>query len=144
MVSVWKMVLFFVLFIVQPLFHGHNSGMIKRLFDDFKNSFIGMDAYFKYSIDDYGNHSSSITIFEEELWTQDLVHTPVKVWAIQIASAFVMYIFGKFACKFHIQHFSFALPMVLIMPVTIAGVFGKYLATFFFKFSKLKFLLSKF
>ena len=127
MVSVWKMVLFFVLFIVQPLFHGHNSGMIKRLFDDFSNSFHGTHAYFKYSIADYGNHSSSITIFEEELWTKDLDYIPLKVWAIQIASAWLMFTFGKFACKFHIQHFSFALPMVLIMPVTIAGVLGKYL-----------------
>ena len=108
--------------------------MIKRvtaLFDNFSNSFNGAHAYFKYSIADYGNHSSSITIFDEELWTQDIVHTPVKVWAIQIASALVMYVLGKFACKFHIQHFSFALPMVLIMPVTIAGVFGKYLPSKF-------------
>ena len=129
-VSLWKMVLFFALFMILTLSHGRNSGMIERvnvLFDDFSNSFNGTDSYFKYSIDDYGNHSSSITILEKELWTKDLVYTPVWVWFIQIASAYVMYALGKFACKFHIQHFSFALPMVLIMPVTIAGVLGKYL-----------------
>ena len=49
---------------------------------------------------------------------------PLKVLATQFGCAYVLYIFGKFACKVNIQIISYAIPMTLIMPVTLFGLFG--------------------
>ena len=48
---------------------------------------------------------------------------PIQVLLTQIGCAYAMYLFGTFACKTNIQIVSFALPMTLIMPVTITGLF---------------------
>ena len=47
---------------------------------------------------------------------------PLKVLAVQIGSAYGMYIFGKFACKVNIQRTAFALPISLVMPATLSGL----------------------
>ena len=48
---------------------------------------------------------------------------PLKILVTQIGCAFVLFIFGTFACKTNIQIISFAIPITLIMPVTQAGLF---------------------
>jgi hypothetical protein len=53
---------------------------------------------------------------------------PLKVLAVQIFAAYACYIFGKFACKVNIQKVAFALPISLIMPVSLGGIMGKQLA----------------
>ncbi|KAG8237767.1 hypothetical protein J437_LFUL017831 [Ladona fulva] len=44
---------------------------------------------------------------------------PICVFTLQILSAYLCYVFGKFACKICIQEFSFAFPLNLTVPVTI-------------------------
>ncbi|EDV97910.1 chitin synthase chs-2 [Drosophila grimshawi] len=39
---------------------------------------------------------------------------------LQVGAAYLCHIFGKFACKIKIQHFSYALPLSLATPVTVA------------------------
>ena len=46
--------------------------------------------------------------------------TPLWVYLINILSTYACYGFGKFACKIHIQGFSYALPINLVVPVGIS------------------------
>ncbi|BFF96913.1 chitin synthase chs-2 [Drosophila madeirensis] len=39
---------------------------------------------------------------------------------VQVAAAYLCHVFGKFACKIKIQEFSYALPLTLAMPATVA------------------------
>ena len=49
-------------------------------------------------------------------------YLPAKVLLVQIGSTLGAYIFGQFACKFNIQLESFALPMLMVGPVTLCGI----------------------
>ena len=49
-------------------------------------------------------------------------HVPWIILAIQFLCAKVLYNFGKFACHVNIQIISYAIPMTLIMPVTVFGL----------------------
>lgn len=40
---------------------------------------------------------------------------------MQVASSYLCYIFGKFACKIKIQEFSYALPLSLATPLTVVA-----------------------
>lgn len=55
-------------------------------------------------------------VFEE--YTDAL--TPLWVYLINILSTYACYGFGKFACKIHIQGFSYAFPVNLAVPVGIS------------------------
>ena len=62
------------------------------------------------------------------MWDQgDLIshgdYTPAKVLIIQLASTWLAYILGKFACKVIVQLESFALPIVLVGPATWCSIF---------------------
>lgn len=103
-VSLWKMILFLILFIVFPKAFG-NIPTVKFLFDEFHSSF----ANSVYNLSD-GN----TLIFNN--------HFPAKVLATQILCGYATYVFGKFACKVNIQRQAFALPLTLVMPVSITAL----------------------
>lgn len=84
----------------------------------------------------FGNHTIKIEeikpILNDKLpdfseITSDLFKTDIfamenVIWWVlfaQVASSYICYIFGKFACKIHIQTFSFSLPINLTVPLTI-------------------------
>ncbi|TRY63908.1 hypothetical protein TCAL_11841 [Tigriopus californicus] len=102
--SVWKIFLFFILFIVFPVTFGNipNSGF---LFDHFHSSF----ATSNFTVDTGDEISSELVSY----------HFPVKVLATQLFCGYATYVFGKFACKVNIQRIAFALPLTLVMPVSI-------------------------
>ncbi|KAK2724897.1 hypothetical protein QYM36_001381, partial [Artemia franciscana] len=56
------------------------------------------------------------TFEAQDAWSS----TPSHVLTIQIFSAWLCYVFGKFACKICIQGFSFAFPVNLIVPVSVS------------------------
>lgn len=47
---------------------------------------------------------------------------PFYIVLMQIGSSYLCYIFGKFACKIKIQEFSYALPLSLATPLSVATV----------------------
>ena len=61
------------------------------------------------------------------IWQQaDIAHgdnTPVKILFLQLVCTCAAYFFATFACKFNIQLESFALPIILVGPLTLSGVF---------------------
>ena len=48
--------------------------------------------------------------------------TPIYVLLIHVASSYLSYIIGKFACRINIQSFSFAFPVMLTVPLTVTGL----------------------
>ncbi|KAK7080071.1 chitin synthase I [Halocaridina rubra] len=46
--------------------------------------------------------------------------TPIYVFLVQALTAWLCYVFGKFACKIYIQGFSFAFPVNLTIPLTVS------------------------
>jgi len=118
-ISVWKITLFFSSML---LFLHLNHVPIGPMFSKFKDGF----AVHKYNVTkvrepvlnapDLPETSYLEEIFVQESW----VDTHVMVLTIQVISAYLAYIFGKFACKICIQGFSFAFPVNLTIPVTIS------------------------
>merc|ERR1719187_1082883 len=65
---------------------------------------------------DFGNVAPLDETFTMNSWN----NTPIYVFLIQVLTAWLCYIFGKFACKICIQGFSFAFPVNLTIPVSIS------------------------
>ncbi|XP_063242061.1 chitin synthase chs-2 isoform X2 [Bacillus rossius redtenbacheri] len=63
---------------------------------------------------------SDITRTGDTVEMESWGNTPAYVLIIQIAAAYLCYVFGKFACKIVIQGFSYAFPVNLTIPVTIS------------------------
>lgn len=58
-----------------------------------------------------------------DLHSAEIVITTNIVWvmlSIQVIASYLCYIFSKFACKIHIQIFSFSIPINLTVPLTIS------------------------
>ena len=97
----------------------------------FQTSFEGTTGYFlsesklqvSWTIFEKAYKTCIKTIYNQQVGVEGNL-LPLKVLATQIGCAYVAYIFGKFACKTNIQIVSFAMPITLVMPVTIAGIFG--------------------
>lgn len=108
-ITLWKIVLFFGLFLLFSRFCGPITD-IAYLFDyNLGESFRGTNGFF---LEDGFNLDVSSYLL------------PLKVLAVQVGCGYGMYIFGKFACKVKIQKVSFALPSILVMPATLAGLLG--------------------
>ncbi|ALC44950.1 CS-2, partial [Drosophila busckii] len=69
------------------------------------------------------NGSSFIkpTTFVSQYPLQSNAWAVVYALLVQVSAAYLCHIFGKFACKIKIQHFSFALPLSLATPVTVVA-----------------------
>lgn len=68
----------------------------------------------------WANGSSSITPTRLAQYSlQSNSRAVVYALLMQVAAAYLCHIFGKFACKIKIQHFSYALPLNLAAPATV-------------------------
>ncbi|XP_042240833.1 chitin synthase chs-2-like isoform X2 [Homarus americanus] len=119
-VSLWKCLVFFTVMVIS---------MSTRLQDFYAIFELGKA---------FSGHSINVTEVRETLPghtvpdfptvapldnTQTIMSTdgtPVYVFLIQVFTAWICYIFGKFACKICIQGFSFAFPVNLVIPVSIS------------------------
>ncbi len=63
-----------------------------------------------------GHHS---LLLQEVIEVRSDTTTPLYVFLIHISSAYLAYVFAKFACKICIQGFSFAFPVILAVPLTV-------------------------
>lgn len=128
-VSAWKVFYFLILFILFAV-NFNNVRDSSVIFDKFKDSMLG-DGYTVYSPDTnqyvYGSGSGYDSVSIEpngitNTWNNSKL--PWKILATQVCCGFVAYHVGRFACSINIQKFSFALPLTLVMPTTIAGILG--------------------
>lgn len=87
----------------------------------------------------FGNHTINITEVKavlsgelpdfndvtNDLFSDEIFSTENSIWwilFIHVAASYTCYIFGKFACKIHIQTISFTLPIKLTIPLTISAL----------------------
>lgn len=70
--------------------------------------------------------SESLPDFDDitnDLYKGQIRGNSTAIWWIlfvHAASSYICYIFGKFACKIHIQTFSFSLPINIVVPLTVS------------------------
>jgi len=119
-ISVWKMMLFFSSML---LFLHLNGSDIGPLFSKFQDGFgehkINVTQVLHNPSGTYVDTQNADKLeIKEEVPAQ--LNAPFYVLLIQIFSAYLAYIFGKFACKICIQGFSFAFPVNLTIPVSIS------------------------
>nr|CAD7575614.1 unnamed protein product [Timema californicum] len=124
-VSLWKMIIFFGMTILtvyakdsyQPL-------AVSKMFTNFKTFFslrhINVTEIRPVlsgtGLPDLNDVTPASGITEMEAWHM----APIWVFVIHSFSAYLCYIFGKFACKIRIQTVSFAFPINLAVPVTVS------------------------
>ena len=113
-VSTWKVFYFLILFILFAV-NINNVESSSVIFDVFKESMMG-NGYTVYTPDSFDTATDIWSWYDERL--------PWKVLATQVLCGYIAYLVGKFACSVNIQKFSFALPLTLVMPTTIAGILG--------------------
>ena len=115
-VSAWKVFYFLILFILFAV-NFNNVSSSSVIFDKFKDSMLG-NGYKVYSPDTEPIEPNGIT----NTWMNSKL--PWKILATQVCCGFIAYHVGRFACSINIQKLSFALPLTLVMPTTIAGILG--------------------
>ncbi|CAG2054679.1 unnamed protein product, partial [Timema podura] len=124
-VSLWKMIIFFGMTVLtvyakdsyQPL-------AVSKMFTNFKSFFslrhINVTEIRPVlsgtGLPDLNDVTPASGITEMEAWHM----APIWVFVIHFFSAYLCYIFGKFACKIRIQTVSFAFPINLAVPVTVS------------------------
>ncbi|XP_012526631.1 chitin synthase chs-2 [Monomorium pharaonis] len=119
LVSVWKIVGFFISTTLILHLKGDNVGnlftMFSSAFGDHKITVTSIKPFSANLPDLAEILTGNIT----EVVNADF-NTPIYVLLLQIAGAYFAYIFGKFACKILIQGFSYAFPVNLTIPVSIS------------------------
>ncbi|XP_032678160.1 chitin synthase chs-2 isoform X2 [Odontomachus brunneus] len=122
LVSVWKIVAFFISTIMILYLKGDDVGhlftMLGSAFSEHKLTLTPI----KSSTSGTSPDLTEILIAggdATETITSDF-KTPIYVLLLQIFGAYFAYIFGKFACKILIQGFSYAFPVNLTIPVSIS------------------------
>jgi len=118
-ISVWKILLFFSSML---LFLNLNGVAIGPLFSEFKSGFVSHNINITRVLDRHGPLPDlpGGAKLEEFLQILSVGSAPFYVLLIQITTAYLAYIFGKFACKICIQGFSFAFPVNLTIPVVVS------------------------
>lgn len=120
-VSLWKIVIFFAMFLALTVGLG-TVGSINDLFDPFLESWRASGYSIVTNTSSMLNATSHLS--PDRVNTSGYTYLPLKVMATQICTGYVMYIFGKFACKVNIQRVAFALPILLTTPVALATALG--------------------
>ncbi|XP_018052916.1 PREDICTED: uncharacterized protein LOC108690240 [Atta colombica] len=120
LVSVWKIMAFFISSVLILHIKGDNVGhlfsMLSNAFGDHKITVTSIKSINSGSLPDL---SEILTGDITEVVNADF-NTPIYVLLLQIAGAYFAYVFGKFACKILIQGFSYAFPVNLTIPVSIS------------------------
>ena len=109
--SIWKMIVVFVLMILI-IYLNDGTDAIKSTFTDFVDSFSKYTVKVIEDADKVDATTHTMTIHDPLI--------PVWILLIQISVTYICYAFAKFACKIHIQAFSFAVPVNLAVPITIS------------------------
>ncbi len=114
--SLWKLLLFFILFLTLPVAFGsvRDAG---SLFTEFKDSFKSAT----YTVTNAAEPPTELELGDVQT---DWDNIPGKVLTVQIFCAYATYVFGKFACRTTLQRIAFALPLTLTAPSVLAGVAG--------------------
>ncbi|XP_070172648.1 chitin synthase chs-2 isoform X2 [Polyergus mexicanus] len=119
LMSIWKIVAFFISSILILYMKGENVGhlftMLSSAFSEHKITVTSVKSI-AGSLPDL---SEIVTGDITEVVNADF-STPIYVLLLQIAGSYFAYIFGKFACKILIQGFSYAFPVNLTIPVSIS------------------------
>ena len=119
-VSAWKVVYFLILFIVFAV-NVNNVSSTSAIFDGFKDSMLG-NGYKVYGPNQTTPWTPENANGIELIWKDQKL--PWKILVTQVCCGYVASAVGKLACSFNIQKFSFALPLTLVMPTTIATILG--------------------
>ena len=115
-----------------------DKGEIKSLFKvNLTNFNISIELPESFDLD-FENVSTAANV-SRVVWPSDLLSTdhwirflPIIITFIHVASSYLCFISGKFACKICIQGFSYALPLVLSVPSTMSLLYffcGKRIST---------------
>ncbi|KAL6424090.1 hypothetical protein ACFW04_009762 [Cataglyphis niger] len=119
LMSIWKIVAFFISTILILHMKGENVGhlfsMLSSAFSEHKITVTSV----KSIAGNLPDLSEIVTGDITEVVNADF-STPIYVLLLQIAGSYFAYIFGKFACKILIQGFSYAFPVNLTIPVSIS------------------------
>ncbi|XP_046809276.1 chitin synthase chs-2 [Lucilia cuprina] len=100
-------------------FHGQP---IEEYFSMFTEAWNPHEIVVKRASDTSTAPSNSLTTkTTENFIIQSSINAPLYILLIQVASSYLCYIFGKFACKIKIQEFSYALPLSLATPLAVAA-----------------------
>ncbi|GLG95121.1 Chitin synthase 1 variant A [Gryllus bimaculatus] len=121
-ISIWKMICFFCSVLLIVLIQGQESvgDFFALLPDAFGAHKIEINEVKRIE------HSGGTSVDLQPVPNDDTEaidawsSTVVYVLLIQILSAYICYIFGKFACKILIQGFSYAFPVNLTIPISIS------------------------
>ncbi|EZA54859.1 Chitin synthase [Ooceraea biroi] len=120
LMSIWKIVAFFISTILILHIKGENVGhlftMLSSAFGEHK---ITVTSNKSVTIGTLADVPGILTGDITEVFNAES-NTPIFILLLQIASAYFAYVFGKFACKILIQGFSYAFPVNLTIPVLIS------------------------
>ncbi|KAK7069529.1 chitin synthase I, partial [Halocaridina rubra] len=118
-ISLWKILVFFGFMVICMSERFGNWSTIFDLKEAFNPHYIIYSEIQETLISDVPDAgivapmARYIPIKSEEM-------TPIYVFLVQALTAWLCYVFGKFACKIYIQGFSFAFPVNLTIPLTVS------------------------
>ncbi|KAK8746557.1 hypothetical protein OTU49_017078, partial [Cherax quadricarinatus] len=119
-ISLWKCLVFFTIMIISMSTRLQDVSAIFDVGKAFRVHSINVTEVREtlpgHTVPDFPN----VAPLENTLPIMSTYGTPVYVFLIQVLTAWLCYIFGKFACKICIQGFSFAFPVNLTIPVSIS------------------------
>lgn len=122
LMSIWKMLCFMCFMLVVMFFKGENVTQIFSLV----NAGFSQHKIQVLEVNQVTRSGTILPDLADIVTTGDSVDidaeyvTALHVLLLQIISAYLCYIFGKFACKIMIQGFSYAFPVNLTVPVTMS------------------------
>lgn len=116
-VAPYKMLLFFSF---SAIITGNN---FNELFDGFGGEFANHTIVIQEVRASLNERLPDFEDITNDLYRNEIRGNSSAVWwilFIHAMSSYLCYVFGKFACKVHMQTFSFTLPINLAVPVTVS------------------------
>lgn len=119
-ISLWKCLIFFGTMLICMGFRLGEIGPMFELGNAFSSHKINFTEVQQTLTGNSIPDISVVAPLNENIQFDSQKGTPIYVFLIQVFTAWMCYIFGKFACKICIQGFSFAFPVNLTIPVSIS------------------------
>ncbi|XP_068231758.1 chitin synthase chs-2-like isoform X2 [Palaemon carinicauda] len=119
-VSLWKCLVFFGMMVICMGTRLQHFSTIFELGDAFNAHKINFTEVREVISANTIPDINEVTPLSEIISIDSQPGTPIYVFLVQVFTAWMCYIFGKFACKICIQGFSFAFPVNLTIPVSIS------------------------
>ncbi|XP_071447222.1 chitin synthase chs-2-like [Hetaerina americana] len=124
-VSLWKILVIFIICLVSQHLYGQNVEhfftKVGEGFKDHKITVREVKTVYSAPSGNLPDISNAIPV-GDYIDVRATFQSPIYVCILQIVSAYLCYIFGKFACKICIQEFSFAFPVNLTVPVAVTAL----------------------